>query len=52
MSKIKLKARLLKISLNKENLILDFYSWQNYVSFEKQADGSLRKKLETKIRVR
>ena len=42
MSKTKLKARLLKI----------FYSWQNYVSFEKQADGSLRKKLETKIRVK
>ena len=50
--KDKIESKVIENILNKENLILDFYSWQNYVSFEKQADGSLRKKLETKIRVK
>ncbi len=38
--------------LNGENLILDFISWQKFVSFEKQNDGSMRKRLETKLRVK
>ena len=50
--KDKIESKVIENILNKENLILDFYSWQNYVSFEKQVDGSLRKKLETKIRVK
>lgn len=50
--KDKIESKVIENILNKENLILDFYSWQNYVSFEKQADGSLRKKLETKIRIK
>ena len=50
--KDKIESKVIENILNKENLILDFYSWQNYVSFEKQADGSVRKKLETKIRVK
>lgn len=50
--KDKIESKVIENILNKENLILDFYSWQNYVSFEKQADVSLRKKLETKIRVK
>lgn len=50
--KDKIESKVIENILNKENLILDFYSWQNYVSFEKQADGSFRKKLETKIRVK
>lgn len=50
--KDKIESKVIENILNKENLILDFYSWQNYVSFEKQADGSLREKLETKIRVK
>lgn len=41
--KDKIESKVIENILNKENLILDFYSWQNYVSFEKQADGSLRK---------
>ena len=38
--------------LQGENLILDFNSWQDFVSFEKQSDGSLRKRLEAKVRVK
>ena len=37
---------------NEESLILQFDSFQNFVSFEKQEDGSLRKMLRTKIKVK
>ena len=32
--------------------ILQFDSFQNFISFEKQPDGSLQKKLKTKIKVK
>ncbi len=38
--------------LEDDNLILDFESFQKFVSFHKQEDGSLRKNLETKVRVK
>lgn len=47
-----IESKIVENILETENLILDFYSWQNFVSYEKQKDGSLRKRLETKIRVK
>jgi len=38
--------------LEEDNLILDFESFQKFVSFNKQENGSLRKNLETKVRVK
>ena len=38
--------------LEEDNLILDFESFQKFVSFNKQENGNLRKKLETKVRVK
>lgn len=50
--KDKMESNIVDTILDGENLILDFNSWQNFVSFEKQKDGSLRKRLETKVRVK
>lgn len=50
--KDEVESNIVDTILNGENLILDFNSWQNFVSFEKQKDGSLRKRLETKVRVK
>lgn len=38
--------------LEEDNLILDFESFQKFVSFNKQENGNLRKNLETKVRVK
>ena len=38
--------------LEEDNLILDFESFQKFVSFNKQENGSLRKNLEAKVRVK
>lgn len=47
-----MESNIVDTILDGENLILDFNSWQDFVSFEKQSDGSLRKRLETKVRVK
>ena len=38
--------------LEEDNLILNFESFQKFVSFNKQENGKLRKNLETKVRVK
>ena len=50
--KEKMESNIVDTVLGGENLILAFNSWQNFVSFKKQRDGSLRKKLETKVMVK
>ena len=47
-----MESNIVDTVLGGENLILAFNSWQNFVSFKKQRDGSLRKKLETKVMVK
>lgn len=41
--KEKMESNIVDTVLGGENLILAFNSWQNFVSFKKQRDGSLRK---------
>ena len=41
--KEKMESNIVDTVLGGENLILAFNSWQNFVSFKKQSDGSLRK---------
>lgn len=48
----KIKAKTDNLISSEEVLILQFDSFQNFVSFEKQPDGSLQKKLKTKITVK
>ena len=48
----KIKAKTDNLISSEEVLILQFDSFQNFVSFEKQSDGSLQKKLKTKITVK
>lgn len=48
----KIKAKTDNLISSEEVLILQFDSFQNFVSFEKQTDGSLQKKLKTKITVK
>ena len=48
----KIKAKTDNLISSEEVLILQFDSFQNFVSFEKQSDGRLQKKLKTKITVK
>ena len=48
----KIKTEVSELIKSEEILILQFDSFQNFVSFEKQPDGSLQKKLKTKITVK
>lgn len=48
----KIKAKTDSLISSEKVLILQFDSFQNFVSFEKQPDGSLQKKLKTKITVK
>ena len=48
----KIKRKMDNLTLSEEVLILQFDSFQNFISFEKQPDGSLQKKLKTKIKVK
>lgn len=48
----KIKTKTDSLISSEEVLILQFDSFQNFVSFEKQPDGSLQKKLKTKIKVK
>lgn len=48
----KAKSKTNNLISNEEVLILQFDSFQNFVSFERQNDGSLQKKLKTKITVK
>lgn len=46
--KEKMESNIVDTVLGGENLILAFNSWQNFVSFKKQSDGSLRKNQKQK----
>lgn len=47
-----MKAKVDEFIKSEEVLILQFDSFQNFVSFEKQEDGSIQKKMKTKISVK
>lgn len=51
-TKDKIDDNIRKNILDGDSRVLDFYSWQKFVSFEKQEDGSLQKKMRTKMRVK